>query len=345
MASGSSSLASLSDPALVAQTVALALEVREQPGLPMLKMLISALRPRSLLLVLDNCEHLLDRLLGASRRAAARLHSPARPRDEPGVARDLGRDQLQGAVPVSARRQKLPPVASLASTRRSASSSIGRWGPAVVRRDRPERRGGRPDLLPTGRYPARDRARRRASARPGVEQLAARLDDRFRLLTGGSRTALRRQQTLRAAIDWSHDLLSPEEKVLFRRLAAFSGGWTLEAVEAVCAGGEVAGGEVAGGEVVDLLLRLVDRSLVEVDTIDSRRATACPRRSGSTLRRSCSSRPRAARSGTGTWNTTWGWPNWWRSQCSSRSYANFCCPGGSGARQPASGAGLEPREG
>ena len=69
-----------------------------------------------------------------------------------------------------------------------------------------------------------------------VEQIAARLDDRFRLLTGGSRTALPRQQTLRALIDWSYDLLSDPEKTLLRRLAVFAGGWTLEAAEAVCAG-------------------------------------------------------------------------------------------------------------
>jgi predicted ATPase len=66
------------------------------------------------------------------------------------------------------------------------------------------------------------------------EQIAARLDDRFRLLTGGSRTALPRQQTLRAMIDWSYSLLSEEEKALFRRLAVFVGGWTLEAAESVC---------------------------------------------------------------------------------------------------------------
>src|SRR6202022_4264481 len=68
-----------------------------------------------------------------------------------------------------------------------------------------------------------------------VDQIAARLDDRFRLLTGGSRTALPRQRTLRALIDWSHDLLSEPERVLLRRLSVFAGGWTLEAAEAVCA--------------------------------------------------------------------------------------------------------------
>ena len=70
----------------------------------------------------------------------------------------------------------------------------------------------------------------------GIEQIAKRLDDRFRLLTGGSRTALERHQTLRAAIDWSYNLLPSAEQVLFRRLSVFVGGWTLEAAESVCAG-------------------------------------------------------------------------------------------------------------
>jgi tetratricopeptide (TPR) repeat protein len=93
-----------------------------------------------------------------------------------------------------------------------------------------------------------------------LEHIAARLDDAVHLLTGGSRTALPRQQTLRAAIDWSHDLLEPTERVVFRRLAVFVGGWTLEAAEAVCAGEGI-----AVGEVLDRLAALVDKSLVQVE--------------------------------------------------------------------------------
>ena len=90
-----------------------------------------------------------------------------------------------------------------------------------------------------------------------VEQLAARLDDRFRLLTGGGRTALPRHQTLQATVDWSHDLLSEPERALFRRLAVFAGGFPLEGAEAVCAGGAV-----ESAEVLDLVTALVDKSLV-----------------------------------------------------------------------------------
>ena len=93
-----------------------------------------------------------------------------------------------------------------------------------------------------------------------VQAIAERLTNRFGLLTGGDRTALPRQQTLRASIDWSHDLLTEKERILFRRLAVFAGGWTLEAAERVAAGDGVAEGEVLG-----LLADLVDKSLVMVD--------------------------------------------------------------------------------
>ena len=93
-----------------------------------------------------------------------------------------------------------------------------------------------------------------------VEQIAARLDQRFRLLTGGSRAALPRQQTLAATVEWSHQLLSEAERRLFHRLAVFSGRFTLEAAEAVGAGDEI-----AVEEVLDLLLRLVDKSLVAAE--------------------------------------------------------------------------------
>jgi tetratricopeptide (TPR) repeat protein len=105
-----------------------------------------------------------------------------------------------------------------------------------------------------------------AAARANVltlEQISKRLDDRFRLLTGGARTALPRQQTLRAMIDWSYNLLSEEERLLFRRLAVFVGGWTLEAAETICSGkGTVPVGEIESDQVLDLLSQLVKKSLV-----------------------------------------------------------------------------------
>jgi DNA-binding CsgD family transcriptional regulator/tetratricopeptide (TPR) repeat protein len=100
-----------------------------------------------------------------------------------------------------------------------------------------------------------------------VEQIAARLDDRFALLTGGGRTALARQRTLEAAMDWSHELLSREQRTLFRRLSVFAGGFRLEAAEAVCSG-LLPDGELEQGEVLDGLSRLVDKSLVAVGEKD-----------------------------------------------------------------------------
>jgi len=94
----------------------------------------------------------------------------------------------------------------------------------------------------------------------GVDGVASRLDDRFRLLTGGSRTALPRQQTLRAALDWSHDLLAGPERVLLRRLAVMAGSFSLHAAASIAAGAEL-----AGGDVVEGVVNLVSKSLIAVD--------------------------------------------------------------------------------
>ena len=102
-----------------------------------------------------------------------------------------------------------------------------------------------------------------------VEQIAARLDDRFRLLTGGSRTAMPRQQTLQAAMDWSYDLLSDEERALLRRLSVFVGGWDLEAAEAICPSERI-----EDLDVLDLLSHLIDKSLVVVEQPTSQEAVA-----------------------------------------------------------------------
>ncbi len=109
-----------------------------------------------------------------------------------------------------------------------------------------------------------------------VENIASRLSDRFRLLTSGNRTALPRQQTLRALIDWSYELLSEKERTLFGRLAVFAGGLTLEAAEAVCAGGRI-----DEADVLDLLTALVEKSLV---TVDAERGRYRPARDDTPIR-------------------------------------------------------------
>ena len=115
-----------------------------------------------------------------------------------------------------------------------------------------------------------------------VAQIAARLEDRFTLLTTGSRTALPRHQTLRAALDWSYELLTEQEKLFFRRLSVFGGGWTLEAAESVCAGGEI-----QAPQVLDLLSRLISKSLVNLQAEGDATRYLSSRRFASTLRTGC----------------------------------------------------------
>jgi predicted ATPase len=251
-------LAPLADPALLPQAVATALGIREEPGRPVAQTLTDYLRARSLLLVLDNCEHLLSvsaQLAEALLRGCPHLQVLASSREGLGI----GGEQTYRVPSLSLPHARhLPPVEQLrdfeavqlfADRARLSQASFAVTpanAPAVVQVC--ERLDGIPLAI--------ELAAARVKALP-VEKLNERLDDMFRLLTGGSRTALPRQQTLRALIDWSYDLLSEEERALLRRLSAFAGGWTLEAAEAVCIGEGV-----EEWEVLDLLTRLVEKSLV-----------------------------------------------------------------------------------
>jgi predicted ATPase/class 3 adenylate cyclase len=257
-------LAALADPALVPQAVAAAAGVREQPGWPLLTTLADALRPKRLLLVLDNCEHLVEacaRLADALLRACPDLRVLATSREALGVAGETPYRVPSLALPDPARP---PPVGALvdyeavrlfverAAVAQPAFALTAHNAPAVAQVC------CQLDGIPL----ALELAAARLTVLP-VEQVAARLDQRFRLLTGGSRTALPRQQTLRAAIDWSYALLSEPEREVFHRLSVFAGGWTLEAAEAVCAGGAL-----AAEDVLERLARLVDRSLVVAEVGD-----------------------------------------------------------------------------
>jgi non-specific serine/threonine protein kinase len=254
-------LAALPDPALVPQAVAGAVGVREEPGRPLLATLTDALRPRHLLLVLDNCEHLLDacaRLADALLRACPRLRILATSREALGVPGDVPWRVPSLAVPDALQPLQAPHLWAYAAARlfidRAQAALPGfavtdRGAGAVAQVCR------RLDGIPLAIELAAARIR---TFTP--DQLLPRLEDRFRLLTGGSRTALPRQQTLRATVDWSYALLSASEQALFARLSVFAGGWTLDAAEAVCADGAV-----DRFEVDDLLGRLVDKSLVGAD--------------------------------------------------------------------------------
>ncbi len=271
-------LAPLSDPALIPQSVATTLGVREAPGRPLMVALTDYLRAKHLLLILDNCEHLIDacaqladhllracshlKILASSREALAiagefafRVPSLAVPPDVRSAARDLeGLTRCESAQLFIERAVAVQP--HFAVTQQNA--------PAIAQICR------RLDGIPLALELAAARVKVLS-----VEQIAARLNDRFRLLTGGSRAALPRQQTLRASIDWSYSLLPEAEQTLFRRLAVFVGGWTLEAAESVCSDQSSVSSEpkplttdhspLFTEDVLDLLTHLVDKSLVIKD--------------------------------------------------------------------------------
>lgn len=250
-------LAALSNPDLVPQQVAAALGLREEGGRSRIEALLEWLRDRSLLLVLDNCEHLVDacatladtllrgcpglKVLATSREALAVAGERAwlvpplsLPAAEPASARE--RAEAEAVQLFVERAQAVLPTFELTDANAAAVAEICR----------------RLDGIPL--------ALELAAARVKVlspEQIRDRLGDAFRLLTSGGRTALPRHRTLRAAIDWSYDLLEEPKQLLLQRLSVFSGGFTIEAAEAVCAGGPI-----ESWEVLDLLAQLVDRSLV-----------------------------------------------------------------------------------
>ncbi|HSH82056.1 MAG TPA: hypothetical protein VLA19_26310, partial [Herpetosiphonaceae bacterium] len=270
-------LAPVLDPALVVQSVSTALGVREQPGRPLLDVLLDYLRYKQLLLILDNCEHLIDacaRLAADLLRACPKLKMIASSREALGIAGEATLSVPSLSLPrVMLGSGALPPVDELAQYEavrlfvERASTALPSFRLTDVNAPVVAQICQRLDGIPL--------AIELAAARVKVlkvEQIAARLDDRFRLLTGGSRTALPRQQTLRALIDWSWDLLSETERALLRRLSAFVGGWTLEAAEAVGADPESAVDETPPGtpilpseEVLDVLSQLVNKSLVVVE--------------------------------------------------------------------------------
>ncbi|MFE5557235.1 BTAD domain-containing putative transcriptional regulator [Streptomyces sp. NPDC056544] len=242
----------------VAPAVLNALGLRDQaPAVgDALDRLAAALRTRTALLVLDNCEHLVeaaartaDRLLGAC--PGLRILATSR---EP-----LG---LTGEALWSVRPLPLPPRDADAAQAMSYAAvrllndraAAARSGFAVTEENAPavSRICRALDGMPLAVELAAARLRTMSA-----EQLAARLDDRFRLLTGGARTAPRQHRTLRAVVDWSWELLTEAERVLLRRLAAFPGGATVESAEGVCAGGPV-----EAYDVLDLITSLTDKSLL-----------------------------------------------------------------------------------
>ena len=250
-------LAPLSDATLIIQTVASVLGLRESSGRPLTDHVIDYLRAKELLLILDNCEHLIDacaRLADQLLQSCPNLKMIASSREALGINGETVYRVPSLFLPTQDRvtREALLECESVQLFVERASAANPKFNLTEMNAFSVAQICLRLDGIPLALELAAARVRVLS-----VEQVAERLDDRFRLLTGGSRTALPRQQTLRALIDWSYDLLTDSEKALFRRLAVFVGGWTLEAAEAVCAGDGV-----EPYEVLDLLTQLVDKSLV-----------------------------------------------------------------------------------
>ena len=253
-------LASLTDTSLVPQAVANSLRIREQPGVAIADTIVRYLERRHILLVLDNCEHLIQpvaelvetilrscpviRVLATSREALrvdgeATFPVPALSVPDAVLSRMVGELGDYEAIRLFCERASTDVDSLIADPENSA---------AVVEICR------RLDGVPL----AIELAAATLSTLT-AKQIAAKLDDRFRVLESGRRTALPRQQTLAASIDWSYDLLSAPEKSLLRRLSIFGGAFTLEAAEAICAGQPIAEEEVFG-----LLRSLANKSLINV---------------------------------------------------------------------------------
>jgi non-specific serine/threonine protein kinase len=265
-------LGPLSEPALISHTTAAVIGLRGGPDHSLEEALAEYFRTRRVLLLLDNCEHLIAgcaQLVEPLLRAAPGLHVLATSREGLGVAGETVWRVPSMSVPTTSTRvgrdDLLRCEAGRLFAERAAAATPGFTitdGNAVAVAEICRRLDGIPLAIEL------------AAARLNVlsvDQLGVRLRERFRLLTGGSRTAVARQRTLEATIDWSYELLSESERTLLCRLSVFPGGWTLDAAEEVCAGNSL-----EKESILDLLSHLVDKSLVNVeDDASSERRYRC----------------------------------------------------------------------
>jgi len=252
--------APIGQPDLVVPTLALALSVREEPGQTLLGSVVARLRDTEALLIVDNCEHVIE---AAADTIAALLQSCPR-------LRILVTSQTRLGLPGEASWPVPPltvPEPEIADPQAAAEAESVRLFCDRAALARPGFVLTRENVAAVGEICrqldgiplAIELAAARVSALT-VAQLAARLGNRFRLLTGGSRAALPRHRTLEAAIEWSHDLLSETEQVCFRRMAVFAGGCTIDAVEAVCPDGAL-----PLDVVFETVTALIDRSLLTTE--------------------------------------------------------------------------------
>jgi predicted ATPase/class 3 adenylate cyclase len=244
-------LAPIMDPAFIVSTIADVFQLREAQGVPLITLLSDYLRAREILLLLDNCEHLVEaaaRVADQLLRACPKLKIIASTREALNVEGETVYRVPSLSVPESPSSDLMRYEATRLFIERAAKAEP-RFRPTAENAAAIIQICRQLDGIPLAIELAASRVKLLAP-----EQIAARLDDRFKLLSGGSRTALPRQQTLRALIDWSYQSLSELEQRVLRRLAVFAGGWTIDGAEAV----------VAEDDVLDGLLGLVNKSLVNV---------------------------------------------------------------------------------
>ncbi len=251
-------LAPIADAGLVAQTVATVLGLKEASGKAVVQTLTDHLKDRRLVLLLDNCEHLLDacaQLANTLLRQCPQVTILASSREALGVGGEQTYRVPSLSLPDPKRAHTSASVVPFEAIQLFTDRAVlARQDFAVTDQNASTLASicYRLDGIPLAIELAAARVRSLS-----VEQINNKLDQRFRLLTGGARAALPRQQTLRSMIDWSYDLLSATEQALFRGLSVFAGGWTLEAAEDVCS---VEG--AAKEDVLDLLTALADKNLV-----------------------------------------------------------------------------------
>jgi predicted ATPase/DNA-binding XRE family transcriptional regulator len=253
-------LAPLTEGRFISTTIAATLGIDIAPGTEPLRALVAALKGKRLLLILDNCEHLVD-------DAASIAHTILRNCPHVGIL--ASSRQRLGIVGEEAYRMPslaMPPASDVSTLTAKDARDYGAIALFVDRAVSVDRHFALTDanapivaeivLRLDGVALAIELAAARLTML-NVQQLKCQLDHRFHVLRGGSRTALPRHKTLRGLLDWSYDLLSMQEQTLLRRVAIFAGGWTLEAAEAVCGNGDL-----EAGDVLELLASLVDKSLV-----------------------------------------------------------------------------------
>jgi predicted ATPase/class 3 adenylate cyclase len=254
-------LAPISDPERVPHAIFSVLKLTEQKGKTTLETLTSYLRDKRTLIILDNCEHVIDEcsmVASALLAEASKLNILASSRE----AFIVTGEQTYRLPSLSLPDPKSNPVVEALSNYEAVRLFVERANLVASNFKINESNAGtitricqRLDGIPLAIELAAARIRMMAP-----EQIADRLDNVFKLLTGGGRTVLPRQQTLQASIDWSYDLLSKSERLLLQRLAVFSGGWTLEAAETICA--SPSENHIFPEDIVDLLGRLVDKSMI-----------------------------------------------------------------------------------